>query len=139
MTTKKRAIEIAKQRGWTEADAKRAYLDIDLKSATEQDILMALLDFAGPELKKRQELQARQKGEVTKKKNQIEAIETDFKKKVAEGERQIEEMHSVLIPIIIKIYAFGQIFGLKDAWIEALIETYKKYSEVDEGSPNEAA
>lgn len=127
MVTKNQAIAFAKEHNWTEADAKRAYVDVDFKTATEQDILLALINFSGPELRFRQSSQGRYKGEVTKKNNEIERINKNYQIKIKEGEREIHEMRSTFIPVIQRIYTFAQKFGLQDDWIEALLETYDSY------------
>ena len=68
MPTKKQALEFAKQFNWTAKDAERAFAEINFKEADEQALLLALVQFAGPNLVERQRLQAAQKGQVTKKK-----------------------------------------------------------------------
>jgi hypothetical protein len=127
--TKDQAYQFAKQYGWTGADAERAYAELDLKSASEQDLLLALVKFAGPELGQRQRLQAAQKGLVTKKKKELEATEKELEKHLQDSQQKINEMRSLFIPIIKRFYEFGKPFGLYDAWIEAMLETYDKYHE----------
>lgn len=64
------SINYAKQFGWTAA-AEKAYIELELKAADEHALLNALVNFAGPTLLKRQQLQFAQKGLVTKRdKNQ---------------------------------------------------------------------
>jgi hypothetical protein len=126
---KKDAIEFAKNLNWTEADAKRAFKDIDLKEASEQTLLLAMAKFAGSELLKRQNLQKAQKAQVTKNKNHIKKIELEFAETVEAQEKEISEIRSAFLPVIFKLYNFGQSFGLKDPWIEALMITYQEYSE----------
>jgi hypothetical protein len=123
--TKKQAIEFAKQFGWTAADAERAFSDLNFKEADEQALLLALVNFAGPQLFERQRLQAAQKGQVTKKNNYIKQIETDFANKVGEYEEALEQQRSLFVGIIAGIYKFAKPFGLKDPWIEALLNTYE--------------
>lgn len=127
MVTKKEAIEFAKKSNWTAKDAERAYANISLKNATEQDLTDALLSFAGPELLERQRLQAAQKAQVTKKKNYIEKIEADFVSKIEESDRQVSELRSTFLPVIAKLYSFAKPLGLKDPWIEALLATYNNF------------
>ncbi|MDV3002552.1 MAG: hypothetical protein N5P05_004207 (plasmid) [Chroococcopsis gigantea SAG 12.99] len=127
MITKNEAIEFAKKYNWTIKDAERAYANISLSDATEQDLIIALLAFAGPELLERQRLQAAQKALVTKKKNYIEKIEADFVSKIEEADRKLSELNSAYLPVIAKIYNFAKPFGLSDPWIEALLETYQNY------------
>ena len=126
---KKDAIEYAKSFDWTEADAKRALAGIDLKEANEQTLLLAMAKFSGSELLERQRLQAAQKAQVTKKKNYIKKIELEFTEKVEAQEKEIAEMRSLFLPVIFKLYKFGQSFGLKDPWIEALMMTYEEYQQ----------
>jgi hypothetical protein len=127
MTTKKAAIELAKRYGWTAKDAERAIENVTLETATEEDVIKALLSFAGPELLERQRLQAAQKAQVTKKKNYIDKIEKDFINKIEEAEQQFQELQSTLIPVIAKVYKFAKPFGLKDPWIEALLASYESF------------
>ncbi|GFE71933.1 hypothetical protein [Chroococcus sp. FPU101] len=127
MVTKKEAIEFAKKYNWTAKDAERAYVNIALENATEQDLITALLAFAGPELLERQRLQAAQKAQVTKKKNYISKIEADFANKIEEADRQVSELRSTFLPLIAKLYNFASPFGLKDPWIEALLVTYNNF------------
>ncbi len=125
--TKKEAIEFAQKFKWTVADAKRAFADLDLKEAEEKDLLIKLAEFAGQELLNRQRLQAAQKAQVTIKKNKIKEIETEYLKYMEESQQKIEEMQSFFIPVIAQLYSFSQKFGLKDPWLEAMLETYDKY------------
>jgi hypothetical protein len=127
MVTKKEASEFAKRYNWTVKDAERAYANVALENATEQDLINALLVFAGPELLERQRLQAAQKAQVTKKKNYIEKIEADFASKIEEADSQISELRSTFLPLIAKLYNFAKPFGLKDPWIEALLVTYNNF------------
>ena len=126
---KKEAIEFAKSFNWTEADAKRAFINIDFKKASRENLLIAMANFAGLELLERQRLQAAQKAQVTKKKNYIKKIELEFAETVEAQEQKISEMRSAFLPVIFKLYQFGQSFGLKDHWIEALMVTYKEYQQ----------
>jgi hypothetical protein len=126
---KKEAIEFAKSFDWTEADAKRAFIEIDLKEANEETLLLAMAKFAGFELLERQRSQAAQKAQVTKNRNYIKKIELEFTETVEAQEKEIAEMRSAFLPVIFKLYKFGQSFGLKDPWIEALMTTYEEYQE----------
>lgn len=124
---KKDAVEFAKQFKWTEADAKRAYADLDLKDSVEQDLMLALVKFAGPELVNRQNLQKAQKAQVTKKKNHIEKIEIEFEEKVDQYEEMLQKERSAFVAIVGRIYAIAKIFGMKDLWIENMLLEYKEY------------
>ncbi len=44
---KQDAIAFAKRFDWTVADAKRAFVDLDIKEADEQSLLLAMANFAG--------------------------------------------------------------------------------------------
>ena len=48
---KQDAIVFAKKFGWTAADAKRALINIDIKEADEQTLLLAMANFAGKDEK----------------------------------------------------------------------------------------
>ena len=129
MLTQKQAIEYAKQLNWTGADAQRAYEALNLKEADEQDLLLALVKFAGSELAERQRLQAAQKGQVTKKSNYIKQIELDFAAKVEQYEDTLKQERSVFVSVIAKVYRLAHPFGLKDPWIETLISQYSEYQD----------
>lgn len=129
MTTKKEAIEYAKKFNWTAADAKRAFANVNLEQASEQDILMALVTFAGSELLERQRLQAAQKGQVTKKNNYIKQIEQDFATKIDQYEETLKKERSFFVTIIAKVYQVAQRFGFSDPWIETLLSQYSKYQD----------
>ncbi len=120
---KKEAISLAKSHGWTAKDAERAYAGLDFNKVSQEQIVDALVRFAGPELLERQRLQAAQKAQVTRKKNHIKKIEIEFNEKIEEGEKKIAEMRSTFLPLIDKIYNFAKPFGLEDPWIEALLAT----------------
>lgn len=125
--TKKEAIEFAKQFNWTEADAKRAFSHIDFHATNQQELLIELAKFAGPELLNRQRLQAAQKSQVTRKKNEIKQIEAEYQQHMEQSQQTIQEMQSLFIPVIAKLYRFSQPFGLKDPWIEAMLATYEQH------------
>ena len=127
MTTKKEAIEYAKKFNWTAADAKRAFANLNLEEASEQDILMALVTFAGSELLERQRLQAAQKGQVTKKNNYIKQVEQDFATKIDQYEETLKKERSLFVSTIAKVYQIAQRFGFSDPWIETLLSQYDKY------------
>lgn len=127
MITQKQAIEYAKELNWTVADAKRAYKNINFKEVDEQALLMALAKFAGAELLKRQHLQAAQKGQVTQKNNYIKQIELDFAAKVEQYEDTLQQERSTFVNLIAKVYQFARPLGLKDPWIEMLLEQYREY------------
>ena len=124
--TKTEAITFAKKFNWTAADAKRAFDGLDFKKADEQALLLALVNFAGPQLLERQRLQGAQKAQVTKKTNYIKEIETEFVNKVNEYEEALEQQRSIFVGIIAGIYKLAKPFGLKDPWIEALLTTYEE-------------
>jgi hypothetical protein len=68
------ASQILQQEGWTKADAMRALEGVNFdQDPDELTIRRAISLFAGPELIKRQRLQAAQKGMVTKKVKEVEA------------------------------------------------------------------
>lgn len=127
MTIQQEAIQYAKYFGWTGADAKRAFADIDLKNADELALLTAMVNFAGPTLYERQRLQGAQKGLVTKKENYIKQIELEFSEKVTDYEEQLSEQRSLFVATIAKVYGVANRFGFKDSWVEMLLEQYDEY------------
>lgn len=141
MHSKKEAIEFAKKFNWTAKDAERAFTqaDMDIQEADEQMLLMALVKFAGPELRQRQYLQAAQKGQVTKKVKYIKEIEIDFADKVNEYEQTIHKERSLFINLIKTIYQFAKPLGFEDPWIEALLSKYNEYQNEQSSDPNEQA
>ncbi len=129
MTNKKEALNYAKHFGWTEADAKRAFVDIDLNAVDELALLTAMVNFAGPTLLERQRLQGAQRGLVTKKENYIKQIELEFSEKVSDYEEQLSAERSVFVTMIAKVYGVANRFGFKDSWVEMLLEQYDEYQE----------
>ena len=132
MVTKKKAIKFATDLGWTAEDAKRAYdaIGVDLKLVAEDDeftLALTLADFAGEVLLDRQRKQARQKGEVTNKKNEIKNIKLEYAEKIEKYERDLTQERSSFVSVITRLYKFGQFFGLEDPLIEVLLTQYKEY------------
>ncbi|MFK8185413.1 MAG: hypothetical protein AB8B99_18715 [Phormidesmis sp.] len=127
MPTQQESIEYATNFGWTQADAKRAFADTDLKNADELALLTAMVNFAGPTLYERQRLQGAQKGLVTKKEKQIKRIESEFQEKVSDYEELLFKERSLFVNVIAKMYGVANRFGFKDAWVEMLLEQYNEY------------
>jgi hypothetical protein len=72
IVNKSQAIKFLQEQGWTKADSERAVESIDFKlNPDESTIFSKVLGFAGSELLQRQRLQAAQKGQVTKRNNEI--------------------------------------------------------------------
>lgn len=127
MPTKQQALDFAKKFKWTGKDAERAFANVDLKNADEQALLLALVEFAGPELAERQRLQGAQKAQVTKRTNYIKKIEIEFSQKTKEYEEVLNQERSNFVEIIRRFYGIANRFGLKDPWIETLLSIYKEY------------
>lgn len=132
MITKKKAIQFATDLGWTQKDAERAYdaSGINFKWVAQDDeftLALALADFAGEVLSERQRKQARQLGEVTKKKKEIKQIKLEYRDKIEEFEKDMKEERSLFVTLIARFYKFGQILGLEDPWIEAMLTQYREY------------
>ena len=125
--TQQDAIQYAKHFGWTGADAKRAFADIDLQNADELALLTAMVNFAGPTLYERQRLQGAQKGLVTKKEKYIKRIEQDFAERVSDYEEQLASERSIFVSMIARIYGVANRFGFTDPWVETLLEQYNDY------------
>lgn len=125
--TQQDAIQYAQHFGWTGADAKRAFTDIDLKNADELTLLTAMVNFAGHTLYERQRLQGAQKGLVTKKEKYIKQIELEFADKVSDYEEQLSAQRSLFVATIAKVYGVANRFGFTDSWIEMLLEQYDDY------------
>jgi hypothetical protein len=132
MVSKKRAIDFAVKLGWTQEDAKRAYefigVNFDLVADDDEFTLaLALADYAGEVLYERQRKQAAQKAQVTKKTNEIEKIKIAHASKIKQYEKDLDLERSKFVGIISRIYKFAQKFGLRDAWIDALLISYNDY------------
>jgi chromosome segregation ATPase len=88
---KSQAIKLLKDEGWTEADAKRALEVIDFNNNPDElTIRRTISSFAGPELFKRQRLQAAQKGMVTKKTKEIERKDEEYVIKINQYEESLK-------------------------------------------------
>ncbi|NJM67563.1 MAG: hypothetical protein HC851_18765 [Acaryochloris sp. RU_4_1] len=124
--TKTDAITYARGFGWNKVDGERAFKDLNLPT-DEVTLLNAMVRFAGPELKHRQHLQGAQKGQVTLKKKELEAIEKQYEQMVQSYENQIRCDRSDFTMIIKTCYGIAQKFGYKDPWIESLIVAYDQY------------
>jgi hypothetical protein len=144
---KSEAIAFAQKLGWTKADAKRAYEELkvdfaDLQSTldyykhqhgiddvTERDIAilsLVLADFAGEVLFDRQRKQAAQQAVATKRKDKIKEIELNHAKEMSDVQKSVKEQESILMEFIVRVYAMLKVFGVKEPWIEALIEVYEE-------------
>lgn len=109
----------AASRGWTKADAKRAFELANLSFPQPEDvILISLIDFAGPELKKRQGLQAAQKGQVTKKKKEITNMAHQHQVEIAGQKQKLEEERSFWRGLLATCYEAAQKIGFYDSSIE---------------------
>ncbi|MBD2080723.1 hypothetical protein [Leptolyngbya sp. FACHB-17] len=142
MVSKKRAIDFAVKLGWTQEDAKRAYelIGVNLNLVADDDeftLALALADYAGEVLYDRQRKQAAQKAQVTKKTNEIERIKTAHAAKIEQYEENLKLQRSQFVGIISRIYKFAQRFGLRDAWIDALLISYNDYLQ-DENDSSKA-
>lgn len=98
-----------------------------------------LCAYAGPELKVRQRLQAAQKAQVTKKTNYIEQIELAHADAIEGYETQLKAERSQFVSVIGAVYKFAQKFGLKDLWVETLLDQYDDYYNVTDVQPSEEA
>ncbi len=144
---KTEAIAFAQKLGWTKADAQRAYEELkvdfaDLQSTldyykhqygiddvTERDIAvlsLVLADFAGEVLLDRQRKQAAQQAIATKRKDRIREIEQNHVKEIADVQKSVKKQESILMEFIEKTYAMLKFVGVKEPWIEALIEVYEE-------------
>jgi hypothetical protein len=125
-TSKTSTLAYAIQFGWTQADAKRAFENLTLP-VDEIALMNAMVRFAGPELLNRQYAQRGQKSQVTKKKNELKAIEQQHVEMIQNYEEQIRSDRSSFIVLIKHIYGIANTFGYKDPWVESLIVAYDKY------------
>ena len=128
---KKEATKLATDYGWTAKDAERAYKGLDVKEASREELLIALIKFAGPTLSLRQRQQAAQRGRATKASRKLESVEVKLAKEIRDGEQKLQELRSTFIPVIFRVYSFAKKFGMSDPWIEALLEAHKAYFEED--------
>ncbi len=129
MTTKTEAIAFAQEFKWTAKDAERAFVELKLKDADKQELLLALVRFAGPELLQRQYLQGAQKGQVTTKAKYIKKIELEFAETVGEYEEKLKQERSTFVNLIARLYQIAKRLGFEDPWIEALLSKYNEYQQ----------
>lgn len=126
---------MAQEHGWTIADAERAYQAANItfgqETPSHQEIILALVNFAGPELKRRQGLQAAQKGLVTKRNNYIQELESNYSQTIEEIKKEAYRETSALVGAIGLLYKFARPLGLRDPWIETMLDTYNKYQSDD--------
>ncbi|NCJ06639.1 hypothetical protein GS597_09000 [Synechococcales cyanobacterium C] len=120
---KKEAIDFAAALGWTKADAKRALDGVQLPTE-EVIVLNTMVRFAGPELLKRQHLQAAQKAQVTYNKRLLEEVELQFADMVEDYEGQFAAFQSKAIAVIAVLYSIAKLTRYRDPWIEGLLATY---------------
>ena len=122
---------MAKKYGWTIADTDRAYKAANItfvqNTPSEQELLLALVQFAGPELKARQSAQAAQRGLATKRHNYIQELKISYSQDVKKLEQKIDKQKSLFVNAIDWLYKRFRAFGLRDQWIETLLETYNHY------------
>jgi hypothetical protein len=122
-TTKVSAIAYATQMGWKAVDAERAFAG--LKAPVNELIcLNAMVRFAGPELASRQNLQAAQKGQVTKKTAYIQRKELEHAESIRKFQEEVREERSQWLGLIRVIYSIASKFGWKDPMIEHILKTY---------------
>ncbi len=143
MVSKKQAIDFAVKLGWTQEDAKRAYeaIGVNLDLVADDDeftLALTLADYAGEVLYERQRKQAAQKAQVTKKTNEIERIKIAHAERIEQYEENLNLQRSQFVGIISRIYKFAQRFGLRDAWIDALLISYNDYLKQDENDSSQA-
>ncbi|AIE74095.1 MULTISPECIES: hypothetical protein [unclassified Synechocystis] len=144
---KNEAIEFATKLGWTKADAKRAYqeLNVDfsnlqstleyyrheygIEDITDKDIAiisLVLADFAGEVLLDRQRKQAVQKAEVTKRKKEIQEIQQNHVEEISNLKEEVKAQEGLLMEFIVKLYGIARNIGLKpEPWVEAMISAYE--------------
>jgi hypothetical protein len=126
MLSKSEAIGWASnQFRWTKKDVERAFVFDEVTFPVEEAIVMeALIRFAGPELRQRQNLQKAQKAQVTMKKSYIEQIELDHAAQIQEFQDNLKEERSQWLAFIRVIYGVARKLGMKDPFIEHILETY---------------
>ncbi len=116
---KKDAVSWTVEQGWTKADAERAFQLAGFGFPQEEDaIKAALIKFAGPELKKRQGLQAAQKGQVTKKKNEIIMMAHEHGEQIETREKKYQEERSFWHNLLKTCYEKARLIGFRDPQLE---------------------
>jgi hypothetical protein len=121
--TKAAAIEYATERGWTGADANRAFevLPLPIDELTLLDIMVR---FAGPVMNERQRLQSAQKGQVTKKLKYIQKIELEHADSIQKFKDEVDKERSQWLGLIRIMYGIASKLGMKDPMIEHILKTY---------------
>lgn len=124
------AKAFAAELGWTKADGERALRDANFP-LDRVEALNLMVQFAGPELLNRQRLQGAQKAQVTKNRNKVEQLEQELVQTINTYEEKITRDRSNFIGVISYVYSMLSLFGYRDDWVEALIETYNSYLQND--------
>jgi hypothetical protein len=122
-TTKASAIAYATQMSWTGADAERAFAGLKAP-VNEITWLNAMAQFAGAELASRQNLQAAQKGQVTKKTAYIQQKELEHADSIRKFQEEVQEERSRWLGLIRVMYSIASRFGMKDPMIDHILKTY---------------
>lgn len=124
LTGKNKAKEwAATQFKWTKADAERAFESLAFP-ADETTLINAMLNFAGPEMKKRQNLQGAQRSQVTKKVAYIKQIQLKHAADIQQFQEDLKQERSQWLGFIRILYGMASKVGIKDPFIEHILETY---------------
>ena len=98
---KLQAIDLLVGEKWTKTDAIRALEGVDFAANPDElTIRRAISLFSGAELINRQRLQAAQKGQVTKKNNEIERLEKAHELEREKLEARIQSLFSENDPLV---------------------------------------
>lgn len=122
-TTQATVIAYAADLGWTKADAKLACENLPLP-IDELSLLNIMVRFAGPVMLKRQYLQGAQKGQVTRKLNEIKKIELDHAEAIQKFQDEVRKERSQWLGLIRIMYGIANKFGMTDPMIEHILKTY---------------
>jgi PHP family Zn ribbon phosphoesterase len=96
---KSETIKLLQSEDWTKADAIRAVESIDFSTNPDELTIRRNISsqFAGRELIERQRKQARQKGLVTTKTNQLELLKREYQADIKQRDLQIARLKEQLI------------------------------------------
>lgn len=130
---KYQAIDYATSMGWTKADAGRAFEGVDFP-AEEITILNKMVQFAGPELVKRQYLQRAQRTQVTINKNRLTELEEEHKEMIVHYQTKLDSERTIFVSLIRITYNIARLVGYREPWIEALLDAYNQSHDGDKAA-----
>jgi len=121
---KREYINYAHALGWTKADAERAFNLVAEQGGlnSELEVLKTLVRFAGRELAERQRLQASQKAQATRNRNEKTKLEEEIIDVTKGFETRLDAERGYWRGILDKINRKLKVMGISLTWIEDLLK-----------------